>query len=51
MAESATQGSLAYWYSFEYASTDKSIFHTLFMDASKKAGISEPGVCHGDELL
>ena len=28
----------------EYASPNKSVFHTLFMGAAKKAGIVNPGV-------
>jgi len=51
MAESSRQGSTAYWYSMEYASQNKSVFHTLFMGAAKKAGIVNPGACHGDELM
>ena len=31
-------------YSMEYASQNKSVFHTLFMGAAKKAGIVNPGV-------
>ena len=57
MAESSRQGSIAYWwarfpfssnfhgrYSMEYAAQNKSVFHTLFMGAAKKAGIVDPGV-------
>merc|ERR1719209_2043650 len=51
MAESSRQGSTAYWYSMEYAAQNKSVFHTLFMGAAKKAGIINPGACHGDELM
>ena len=42
---------LLHRYSLEYASPDKSAFHALFSDKSKKANITEPGVCHGDELM
>ena len=38
-------------YSLEYASPDKSAFHALFSDKAKKANITDPGVCHGDELM
>ena len=38
-------------YSLEYASPDKSAFHALFSDKAKKANITNPGVCHGDELM
>merc|ERR1711990_1397846 len=51
VTESADQGSQAYWYSLEYASPDKSAFHALFSDKAKKANITDPGVCHGDELI
>ena len=51
MVESVDQGSHAYWYSFEYAAADKSAFHALFSAAADKAGITDPGVCHGDELM
>jgi len=51
VVESADQGSPAYWYSLEYSSPDKSAFHALFSSKEKKANITEPGVCHGDELI
>ena len=38
-------------YSLEYAPPDKSAFHALFSDKAKKANITDPGVCHGDELM
>jgi hypothetical protein len=51
VVESVDQGSLAYWYSFEYASPDKSAFYAMFQNKDKQAGIENPGVCHGDELM
>jgi len=51
VVESSDQGSKAFWYSFEYAAKQKSVFHTLFINADKKAGITDPGVCHADELM
>jgi len=41
----------SYWYSFDYESEHKSAFHALYLDPTKKANVSRPGVCHGDELL
>lgn len=39
----------SYWYSFDYKSKKKSVFHALFLE--NKAGVSHPGVCHADELM
>lgn len=41
----------SYWYSFDYKSVQKSVFHLLFIEPSKKGGLLEPGVCHADELM
>ena len=39
----------SYWYSFDYVAAQKSVFHLLFIN--NKAGITEPGACHAEELL
>ena len=41
----------SYWYSFDYKSKQKSIYHALYLDTAAKAGITDPGVCHADELM
>ena len=41
----------SFWYSFDYASEFKSMFHVLNLNPAKKANVTEPGVCHADELL
>ena len=41
----------SYWYAFDYQSIQKSVFHLLFLDPTLKADITDPGVCHADELM
>merc|ERR1719193_2024178 len=41
----------SYYYSFNYSSTPKSVFHLMYLDPETKAGLTHPGTSHGDELM